>query len=181
MAGLVAHDTIRDGRNAIYGPLPASNAGMSRDPTSTAPIRHRRLDTGVRVLLLALLLLAGASPGSRPLAARGDGTKPAEIGTLELVVVEARRNCPLCQLFRDVVAPVYLATPRAARAPLRYVDVAVTDPDSLRLTAPIEIIPTVVLMRDGAEVDRLVGYTGPEIFMSAVGHMLGEPPAGPGP
>lgn len=94
---------------------------------------------------------------------------------MELVVIEAR-PCPLCQLFRDEIAPIYRATARAQRAPLRFVDVAHTDPDTLKLAAPIEIVPTVVFMRDGAEVDRLVGYTGPEIFMRAVGVVLGESP-----
>jgi hypothetical protein len=94
---------------------------------------------------------------------------------LELIVIEAR-SCPMCRLFRDEIAPAYRATPRARRAPLRFVDVAFTDPATLNLAAPIEIIPTVVLMRDGVEVDRLVGYTGPEIFMQAVGAMLGDTP-----
>ena len=44
------------------------------------------------------------------------------------------------------------------------------------LVAPIDIIPTVVLMRDGPDIDRLVRYTGPEI-MSAVGKLLGDTPS----
>ena len=120
----------------------------------------------------ALLTLTGESRSARAVTEiRADPMEP----TIELVVIEAR-PCPMCQLFRDEIAPVYRATARAQRAPLRFVDVAHTDPDTLRLAAPIEIIPTVVLMRDGAEVDRLVGYTGPEIFMRAIGVMLGESP-----
>lgn len=82
----------------------------------------------------------------------------------------------MCQLFRDEIAPLYRATARSRRAPLRFVDVAHANLDNIGLAAPIEIIPTVVLMRDGAEVDRLVGYTGPTIFLRAVGTMLGETP-----
>lgn len=82
----------------------------------------------------------------------------------------------MCQLFRDEIAPLYRATARARLAPLRFVDVAHTDIDAMGLASPVEIIPTVILMRDGAEIDRLVGYTGPEIFMRAVGAMLGESP-----
>ena len=94
---------------------------------------------------------------------------------VELIVIEARQ-CPMCRLFRDEIAPAYRATARAERAPLRFVDVAHTDPATHNLAAPVEIIPTVVLMRDGIEIDRVVGYTGPEIFMRAVGVMLGEQP-----
>jgi hypothetical protein len=95
--------------------------------------------------------------------------------TLELIVIEAR-GCPMCQLFRDEIAPVYRATARAKQAPMRFVDVSFTDPATLNLATPIETVPTVILMRDGAEVDRLVGYTGPEIFMSVVGKMFGDTP-----
>jgi hypothetical protein len=94
---------------------------------------------------------------------------------IELLVIEAR-SCPMCRLFRDEIAPIYRATARSERAPLRFIDVAHTDPTTLKLSAPIDIIPTVVFMRDGVEVDRVVGYTGPEIFMKAVGHVMGDPP-----
>jgi hypothetical protein len=124
------------------------------------------------LLLTAFLLtLAGAQ---RPTEAAAEfSTEPPS--AIELVVIEAR-GCPMCQLFRDEIAPIYRGTARAERAPLRFVDVAHADLETMGLTAPVEIIPTVVLMRDGNEVDRLVGYTGPEIFMRAVGVMLGESP-----
>lgn len=127
---------------------------------------------------LACLLLTAAlltlTDARRPTEAAADFTiePPSPI---ELVVIEAR-NCPMCQIFRDEIAPIYRATERATRAPLRFVDVAHVDLESMGLTSPVEIIPTVVLMRDGTEVDRLVGYTGPEIFMRAIGVMLGESP-----
>jgi thioredoxin-related protein len=123
------------------------------------------------VLAAALLIPGDLHP------ARAAVGLPAEQSTssLELIVIEAR-GCPLCQLFRDEIAPAYRATSRAKQAPLRFVDVSFTDPVTLNLVAPIEIVPTVVLMRDGAEIDRLVGYTGPEIFMSVVGKMLGDAP-----
>ncbi|HWV82586.1 MAG TPA: thioredoxin family protein [Hyphomicrobiaceae bacterium] len=123
------------------------------------------------LLTAALVTLAGAE---RPTHAAAEFT--TELPTsLEVVVIEAR-GCPMCQLFRDEIAPIYRATARATRAPLRFVDVAHADLDTMGLMSPVEIIPTVVLMRDGAEVDRLVGYTGPDIFMRAIGIMLGETP-----
>ena len=126
---------------------------------------------------LSCLVLAAALvfPGARSVRAAVDLSIEQPGHTLELIVIEARR-CPMCQLFRDEIAPVYRATARAKRAPLRFVDVSFTDPATLNLVAPIEIVPTVILMRDGAEIDRLVGYTGPEIFMSVVGRMLGDTP-----
>jgi hypothetical protein len=123
------------------------------------------------LLTAALLTLSGAQ---RPTDAAAEFTTGA-LSTVELVVIEAR-DCPMCQLLRDEIAPIYRATARAGRAPLRFVDVAHADLETMGLTSPVEIIPTVVLMRDGTEIDRLVGYTGPEIFMRAVGVMLGEAP-----
>jgi hypothetical protein len=124
-------------------------------------------------LVAAALLIASGDPP--PARAAAEITTERAGPIVELLVIEAR-SCPMCRLFRDEIAPAYRATARAERAPLRFLDVAHTDPDTLNLAAPIEIIPTVVLMRDGAEVDRLVGYTGPEIFLRAIGVMLGEQP-----
>lgn len=124
-------------------------------------------------LVLAAALVIPCDP--RPARAAVDLSVEQSGATLELIVIEAR-GCPMCQLFRDEIATAYRATARAKQAPLRFVDVSFTDPATLNLVAPIEIVPTIVLMRDGAEIDRLVGYTGPEIFMSVVGKMLGDTP-----
>ncbi|MFN3744154.1 MAG: thioredoxin domain-containing protein [Hyphomicrobiaceae bacterium] len=128
--------------------------------------------TSARLLLAAALLTLPGAPNRAQGAAELTLAPPPAV---ELVVIEAR-GCPMCQLFRDEIAPLYRATARARLAPLRFVDVAHTDIDAMGLASPVEIIPTVILMRDGAEIDRLVGYTGPEIFMRAVGAMLGESP-----
>jgi thioredoxin-related protein len=124
-------------------------------------------------LVLATALVLPGGPRSVGAAVEVSIEQPGP--TLELIVIEAR-GCPMCRLFRDEIAPAYRVTARAKRAPMRFVDVSFTDPATLNLAAPVEIVPTVVLMRDGAEIDRLVGYTGPEIFMSVVGRMLGDTP-----
>jgi hypothetical protein len=130
----------------------------------------------MRPLSCFVLATALAFPTASPPAHAAVDTAIEQPGpSLELIVIEAR-GCPMCRLFRDELAPAYRATARARQAPLRFVDVSFTDPATLNLAAPIEIVPTVILMRDGAEVDRLVGYTGPEIFMSVVGRMLGDTP-----
>lgn len=130
----------------------------------------------MRLLSYFVLAAALAIPAATPSAHAAVDTTIEQPGpSLELIVIEAR-GCPMCQLFRDEIAPAYRATARARQAPLRFVDVSFTDPATLNLAAPIEIVPTVILMRDGSEVDRLVGYTGPEIFMSVVGRMLGDTP-----
>ena len=37
---------------------------------------------------------------------------------------------------------------------------------------PGQAVPTVVLVKDGREVDRIAGYTGPESFLHLVNRML---------
>ncbi len=130
----------------------------------------------IRLLTCLLLTAALLAPAGAPRPAdAATEFSPEPAPAVELLVIEAR-GCPMCQLFRDEIAPLYRATARARQAPLRFIDVAHTDIDTLHLAAPVEIIPTVIVMRDGAEIDRLVGYTGPETFMRVVRVLLGDSP-----
>jgi thioredoxin-related protein len=91
--------------------------------------------------------------------------------TQEIIVFEVD-NCTYCGLFRDHVLPRYRQSPRASELPIRFVDVNEADVSKMKLTAPIQMVPTTVIMRDGQEVDRISGYTGPENFFILVGKML---------
>lgn len=157
------------GRVGAAGPIPAFHTWLTSliVPGATAVIRPL-----VSLLLSAAIFMPVSAP--RPADAAAEVT-PEPAPAVELIVLEAR-GCPMCQLFRDEIAPLYRASARARQVPLRFVDVAHTDIDALGLAAPVEVIPTVIVMRDGVEIDRLVGYTGPEIFMRAVRLMLGESP-----
>lgn len=118
-------------------------------------------------LLLALAVVLGLV---RPLgAAREQATKPAV--RLELLVIEVA-GCTICDLVRIHIQPAYEASPRAREVPLRYVDITSMDELRLGLSERVATVPTIVLMRDGREVDRISGYTGPENFFAALGEML---------
>ena len=45
---------------------------------------------------------------------------------------------------------------------------------SLALKARIDTLPTAVLMKNGREVDRIVGYWGPDNFFKLLAHMLAK-------
>jgi thioredoxin-related protein len=80
---------------------------------------------------------------------------------MELIAFEVQ-GCAYCPVFRRDVAPSY-ATSRAGKvAPLRYVDLNDAAATSFELSAPITIVPTLVLVKDGAEIGRISGYVGRE-------------------
>lgn len=123
-----------------------------------------------RLLALLAIIAATLSPASLR-AAREDVPLDPAAAALELVVVETQA-CGLCRLFRDTVVPAYKLSPRAQDTTLRFVDINQFNPRDLDLQEPIEIVPTVVLMREGRELGRITGYTGPELFMRAVVQLL---------
>ena len=48
------------------------------------------------------------------------------------------------------------------------------DTDSLGLNSRIDTLPTAVVMRNGREVDRIVGYWGPTGFFQLLSHILAD-------
>lgn len=106
-------------------------------------------------LLAAAAPAAGAAP-DREAAAGG----PSATG-IELIAFEAP-GCIYCPIFRRDVVPTYDATPAGRAAPLRFVDVNDAAAASFSLAAPITIVPTLVLVRDGVEIGRIAGYVGRE-------------------
>jgi thioredoxin-related protein len=92
---------------------------------------------------------------------------------LEIVVFE-RAGCTYCQIFRRDVLPQYNRSPTAAKAPMRFVDIDQVDLDALPLQSHLTILPTAVIMHNGRELERIAGYTGPEIFFQIINHLLAE-------
>ena len=123
-------------------------------------------------VLAAAVVLAGW-----PLVAahaRTDFGKPAAVASLyELIVFEVD-GCTYCQDFRTQILPVYTSSPMGRQAPVRFVNVSHSDETKMGLNAAITVAPTVVLMREGQEIDRIVGYTGPINFMTMMRFLLGQ-------
>jgi thioredoxin-related protein len=89
----------------------------------------------------------------------------------EILVVEID-NCIYCGLFRRDVAPTYKLSMRAKSVPMRFVDINAPDVDRLALNAPIDSVPTVLVVEGGREVGRIAGYVGPEIFFHSLSRLL---------
>ncbi len=123
------------------------------------------MQKAMRLAIVAAIAMCLASlPG---LAAREDKSTNTTTTGLELVVFE-RRPCTYCEIFRREILPRYVSAPTARTVPMRFVDIDHVDIESLGLRTQLTLLPTIVLMQKGAEVERIAGYTGPETFFPLV-------------
>jgi hypothetical protein len=100
-----------------------------------------------------------------------DTTEPAGDSGLALLVLEVK-DCTTCDLVRRYIEPAWSRSTQSRDVPLRFLDLNAVDETTIGLSTPVTIVPTIVLMRDGREVSRIVGYTGPSTFFQAVEYML---------
>lgn len=121
------------------------------------------------VFVLSLLALSLSPAGQ---AARDLDTLPRGGSALQFVVIEAE-GCIYCHLFRRDVLPSYLSSPRAQQVPIRFLDVNEAEAEGgVGLSSPIDVVPTVVLLKENKEVGRIPGYLGPESFFHSVSYLL---------
>jgi thioredoxin-related protein len=130
-----------------------------------------------QMLRLAIALTAAVltfGPLGAMAAGRDTGLPAATLNsTYELVVFEAD-GCTYCQNFRSDVLPLYRDSTLGREVPIRFVNVSRSDETGMALSFAITIAPTVVLMREGREIDRIIGYTGPFNFLKLVNFMMGR-------
>jgi hypothetical protein len=97
--------------------------------------------------------------------------KPVWAG--ELVMFE-RADCPICLRWNLEIAAIYPKTPESATAPLRRVTLG-TDA-GVALTGPVRYTPTFVLVADGRELGRIVGYQDDATFWGLLDVLLARVP-----
>ena len=90
-----------------------------------------------------------------------------------LVVIE-QDFCPYCDKFNREIASAYPKTKEGQLAPLRRLDLHEPWPEDLSAVRIERMTPTFILVEDGQEVDRLVGYPGDEFFWFLLGEMLAK-------
>ena len=115
----------------------------------------------LRLFLLVLGLAALAVPAAPPAAGA------------ELVMFEAA-GCPHCARWNREIAPIYPKTEEGKRAPLRRVDIAQPRPADLAEIANIVYTPTFVLVAEGREIGRIVGYSSDEFFWSLLADLIAK-------
>ena len=123
-------------------------------------------------IVCLLVALAGLAASVLPGRALVDlETSALPDARMELLVVEID-NCIYCGIFRRDVAPTYQGSPRGRDVPMRFVNINAPDVDRLQLTAPIDSVPTVLVIENGREVGRISGYVGPEFFFHSLSRIL---------
>ena len=122
-------------------------------------------DRGISLLYSAgviLVLLFGNAAGAR---------------AAELVMFE-QAFCEWCEAWDREVGVLYRKTDEGKRAPLRRVDIHATRPADLSGIKRIVFTPTFVLMENGQEVGRILGYPGEDFFWSLLNQMMKRLPGG---
>lgn len=91
----------------------------------------------------------------------------------ELVMFETA-SCPYCKRWHREIGPIYPKTPEARRAPLRRVDLEAARPADLAFAKGVVFTPTFVLVDDGREIGRFMGYGGDEQFWTLLAELMGK-------
>lgn len=89
----------------------------------------------------------------------------------ELLMLEAD-DCVYCQKFNEEIAPAYPKTNEGKLAPLRRINIAEPWPKDLAAIKEENLTPTFILIHNGQEVDRLIGYPGDEHFWFLLSELL---------
>lgn len=89
----------------------------------------------------------------------------------ELVMFESS-VCEWCDRWHEEIGSIYPKTPEGKCAPLRQIDIGGERPAYLSEIAPTRFTPTFVVVEEGREVGRLVGYAGEDFFWYLLAEQL---------
>lgn len=90
---------------------------------------------------------------------------------LELLMFE-RSGCPWCLRWNREVAPAYEASEEGRLAPLRRINLDRGQPQGLGLAMPVHYSPTFVLVDEGREIGRVIGYIDASTFWGLLTKMV---------
>lgn len=82
--------------------------------------------------------------------------------------------CGVCDQWKEEVGHIYPKTDEAKVLPLRTVSVHDDPPADLEFVKGVRFTPTFVVVEDGREVGRIVGYISDYFFWHKVGDFVGQ-------
>lgn len=94
----------------------------------------------------------------------------------ELLMFE-QKACPFCAEFNREIAPDYPRSRAGGIAPLRHVDIYESRTGGIAGLDPAVFTPTFVLVENGNEVGRMMGYPGRRYFYPEIQALLDKLPA----
>ena len=93
------------------------------------------------------------------------------LAAAQLVMFE-EAGCIWCAAWEREIGGIYDRTEEGQLAPLRRIDKADKRPADLRDIQAIHFTPTFVLVEDGEEIGRIVGYPGEHFFWPMLQDLL---------
>lgn len=104
------------------------------------------------------------------------GMRPAAASGVQLLYFFSH-GCEYCELWDEEVGSIYNKTTEGRGVPLRRVN-ADELPSDLSHFDNIAFTPTFVVVKDGKEVGRLLGYMGQDFFWGYLGLLIKKAKAG---
>lgn len=95
------------------------------------------------------------------------------LSAAELVMFESD-DCAWCERWHQEIGAIYGKTEEARLAPLRRVDIHDRVPEDLSRLKAARYTPTFVLIQDGEEVGRILGYPGEDFFWGLLAEELSK-------
>jgi hypothetical protein len=93
-----------------------------------------------------------------------------------ILIMFEEEGCPYCELWKEEIGPIYPKTSEAEIAPLLMLDIDAPLPEGVTIESAPIYTPTFVLIHDGQEVARLLGYPGEDFFWGLLDRMLSKLP-----
>lgn len=135
--------------------------------TNAVRIRRPGRGLGLRALFIALAVFFGAVVGIEAQT----GARAAELVMFE------EAGCGWCKRWNEEIGVVYHRTREGRMAPLRRVDVHDRRPADLAHIRFVNFTPTFVLVENGREYGRILGYPGEDFFWPLLNEILAKLPA----
>ena len=88
---------------------------------------------------------------------------PKSIIAAELLMIESV-SCEWCEMWHEEIGTVYSKTPEGKYAPLKRIDIADFPPNSVAKIRLPNFTPTFIILNNGTEVARIIGYPGEDFF-----------------